>query len=309
LRLKDESTPSGSGGRGGHVVNTTDIKASTTKTNGSSSINWHCITAALLDIKSWLTALMFFSVNVSFASLPVFLPTIINAMAFSPLASQALAAPPYLCAFAFVLAVGYWSDRIPNSRGWFLMSVAGMSCCAYFGIAVTGSLAGSREEDLAVGVGVWVRYILLFPAAMGLFASVVLILTWTWNNHETSEGKGAGMVLLNLVGQCGPLLGVRVFDKVDAPGYVKGMAVCSGFMGGVVVLAGMLRWWLRRCNERRWREGSARGRSVEMREVGGEDKEREWGGDGEEAEVEERLIGGEEQDRGGGRREVFRFML
>lgn len=45
-----------------------------------SGVKWREILDALLDVKSWAVALMYFGCNVSFASLPLFLPTIISEM-------------------------------------------------------------------------------------------------------------------------------------------------------------------------------------------------------------------------------------
>ena len=198
------------------------------------------ILKTLSDPKSYMTAFMFFSVNVSFASLPVFLPTIINSMEFSPLASQALAAPPYLCAFAFVLVIGYYSDKIPHSRGIFIVAVALLSSISYALIAIAGAL----EQTIGVAGSITIRYIAIYGAAMGLFSAVTLIITWTLNNQESSTGKGTGMVILNVVGQCGPLVGVHLFPTSQGPHYVQGMAVCAGFMAGVAVLAVALRVYL-----------------------------------------------------------------
>ena len=203
------------------------------------------VLATIRDPKSYLTALMFLSVNVSFSSLPVFLPTIINSMSFSPLASQALAAPPYLCAFAVVLVVGWYSDKIPNSRSLFLMGVALLSALSYAGIA----LAGYLHESIGVAGSITIRYVAVFGAAMGLFSSVTLIITWTLNNQATSTAKGTGLTILNIVGQCGPLIGVHLFPKSAGPFYISGMAVCAGFMAiGVAGLAGVLRLVLQREN-------------------------------------------------------------
>lgn len=44
------------------------------------TINWRDTFLTLLDVKVWLTALMYFSCNVSYSSLPVFLPTILKDM-------------------------------------------------------------------------------------------------------------------------------------------------------------------------------------------------------------------------------------
>lgn len=38
------------------------------------------------------------------------------------------------------------------------------------------------------------------------------------------------MVLLNLIGQCGPLLGTRLYPSNEGPYCVKGQAVCAAFM-------------------------------------------------------------------------------
>ena len=50
--------------------------------------------------------------------------------------------------------------------------------------------------------------------------------------------------MLNYVGQLGPLLGVHLYPDSDQPFYVRGMAVCAGFMAAVAVLAFGLRWIL-----------------------------------------------------------------
>lgn len=50
-----------------------------------------------------------------------------------------------------------------------------------------------------------------------------------------------GIVILNLIGQCGPILGTRVFPEDDGPQYVKGQAICASFMGFNAFLAISLR--------------------------------------------------------------------
>ena len=48
-------------------------------------------------------------------------------------------------------------------------------------------------------------------------------------------------MLLNMVGQCGPLLGTNVFNKSDAPRYTKGMSICAAFIFFTGFLAFALR--------------------------------------------------------------------
>lgn len=78
--------------------------------------------------------------------------------------------------------------------------------------------------------------------------------------------------MLNLFGQLGPLLGTRLYPDSDKPYYVKGMAVCSGFMFLVGVLALVLRRVLAMENEK-WEinDGEAIGKHEEEGLVDGSD--------------------------------------
>lgn len=50
-----------------------------------------------------------------------------------------------------------------------------------------------------------------------------------------------GIIILNLVGQCGPLLGSNIFPASDGPFYVRGQSICAAFMGFNCFLALLLR--------------------------------------------------------------------
>lgn len=59
-----------------------------------------------------------------------------------------------------------------------------------------------------------------------------------------------GMVILNVVGQCGPFLGTNIFPSRDGPRYVRGQAVCAAFMFFTTFLALSLRMLLAWENKR-----------------------------------------------------------
>lgn len=154
-----------------------------------------------------------------------------NRMHYSALASQALSAPPYLVAFFAVLVTAFLSDRSQN-RSYYVIFHALLGGFGYLSIAIGGMLRADSR---------W-RYAGVYPAAAGFFSAITLILTWTINNQNSDSKRGTGVVMLNLLGQFGPLVGTRLYPDSDKPYYVKGMAVCSLFMFLVAVLA----WWLRR---------------------------------------------------------------
>jgi MFS family permease len=205
---------------------------------GKKGLKINEILSTLLDPKSYLTASMFFFTNMAFGSLPVFLPTIIHSMGPSALLSQALSAPPYLLSFFIVLITAYFSDRL-QSRSLFIIFHAILSAVGYALIFI----AGIR------GWGIWVRYLAIFPAAVGFFSVITIIITWTINNQSSSTGQGTGFAMLQLIGQCGPLVGTRLYPDTDAPLYLRGMAVCAGAMVLVALLALILRFYLARKNK------------------------------------------------------------
>jgi MFS family permease len=177
-------------------------------------------------------------------------------MGFSTLHSQALSAPPYLFAFIVVLITAYFSDRT-RTRSPFLIMHALISSLSYLCIAATGYF----HTHLHPSLHTFIRYICVYPAVAGFFSAITIIITWSMDNRVEKEGKGASIAILNIIGQCGPLLGTRLYPQTDGPWYVKGMAVCSFFMLVVAVLAVGLRVLLQR--ENRAQTGSVDGEERE----------------------------------------------
>ena len=195
--------------------------------------------STILDPKTYLTASMFFLTNLAFSSLPVFLPTIIHEMGHSVRVSQALSAPPYLLAFLCVLLTAYLSDK-HASRSPFIIFHALLSALGYVLICISGVYGWSN----------WFRYACVYPAAVGFFSVITIVITWTINNQESESKQGAGFAVLQVIGQCGPLVGTRLYPEEEAPYYVRGMGVCAGAMVVVTFLAMGLRFYLGRKNGR-----------------------------------------------------------
>ena len=147
-------------------------------------------------------------------------------MGNSALKSQALSAPPYLLAFFIVLLSAYLSDRHRN-RSFFILFHALLAASGYAMIALAGHLQANAA---------W-RYAGVFPATTGFFSAITIIITWTLNNQDSASAKGTGIAMLNFIGQLGPLVGVHLYPESEGPFYVKGMAICAGFMAAVGALA------------------------------------------------------------------------
>ncbi|KAK0715650.1 major facilitator superfamily domain-containing protein [Lasiosphaeris hirsuta] len=209
------------------------------KASPSSALKIRDTLAVFADPVAWLTACIFFLTNMAYSSLPVFLPTILTAMGHTPISAQALAAPPYFASFLIVLATAHASD-VMGARSPLLLGHAAASAVGY------AVLASSQWLRLAPGS--WVRYMAVYPAAIGFFNVVVLTIAWSINNQRGEARQGGGFALLQAVGQCGPLVGTRLYPDKEGSYYTRGMTACAAAMLGVVVLAGGLRWYLRRLN-------------------------------------------------------------
>ncbi|CAG8978805.1 hypothetical protein HYALB_00012639, partial [Hymenoscyphus albidus] len=207
------------------------LRSQTSKSSRTRGLNKFEVIHTLTDIKTYITALIFFFTNLAFSSLPVFLPTIIHDMGHSVSISQALSAPPFLFSFAVVLLTSYLSDK-HRTRSPFVLSLALLSATGYTILALSPYLHLSPLT----------RYLALFPASAGFFSVVTLTITWSINNEASESGRGVGFAVLQVIGQCGPLVGVRLYPKAEAPFYVRGMGVCAGSMVVVGFLCGGLRW-------------------------------------------------------------------
>ncbi|CAG7947128.1 unnamed protein product [Penicillium nalgiovense] len=231
-------------------------------------IQWKELAMTLLDVKAWITALMYFSCNVSFSSLPVFLPTILKEMGFTAINAQGLTAPPFFASFLATIVTTWVADRI-QQRG---LMIAGLSLVGGVGYILC-----------ATCTSVGIRYFGVFLAACGIFPSIANILPWVLSesfpflfrvsfckgllltgcvtlhictdNQGSDTRRGGGIVLLNLIGQCGPFLGTNIFPDEQAPRYVKGMAICAAFMFFTTLLALCLRVllvWENRCLDKKY---------------------------------------------------------
>ncbi|KEY70964.1 hypothetical protein S7711_00801 [Stachybotrys chartarum IBT 7711] len=215
------------------------LRNETSSSKPSSGLRGRDILAVLRDPVAYITAAMFFLTNMAYSSLPVFLPKIIIEMGYDRLSSQALSAPPYFLAFVIVLFTAHMSDRL-RTRTVPIVFHALASALGY------GLLALAEPLHLPAVV----RYIAIYPAAIGFFNVVTLVLAWNINNQPSESRQGGGFAMLQIIGQCGPLVGTRLYPDKDAPYYSPGMQACAGAMFGVAILAVALRLYLQYLNRK-----------------------------------------------------------
>ncbi|EFX01484.1 major facilitator superfamily transporter [Grosmannia clavigera kw1407] len=192
-------------------------------------INLGEVLSTFKEPQTLILPLMYFSCNVSFASLPVFLPTILTTMGYSKINAQGLTAPPYFLSFLVCIGSTFLADRL-RQRGLVIVVLSIMGGIGYLLLATVHTVG--------------VRYLGVFLAAAGVFPAISNILPWATNNQSTDTKRGVSVAMLNIIGQCGPILGTRMFPTGDSPYYVKGMSVCAAFMFFNALLSLSLRQYL-----------------------------------------------------------------
>lgn len=222
--------------------------------------------AAFKDPKSFLPAMMYFGYNVSFASLPLFLPTIISEIGtFSAIQSNGLSAPPYLFVFFTIIGITFLSDRL-RMRGPFVL------LCSW--VAAIGFILQASTSNVVP------RYVGTYLAVQ-IFVCVPLTLAWVANIHATESKRAGGNVILATVGQCGPLLGVNLFPASEKPRYKKGLWVSAGMCLFVGCLAMVLTTYLIFENRKLEKQGLIPKKGEERNE----EDNAQYGVQGEEAKV------------------------
>ncbi|KAL0930056.1 major facilitator superfamily transporter [Colletotrichum truncatum] len=192
--------------------------------------------AAFYDYKNYLQAMIIFCLNTAFGSLPAYLPTILQSMGYTSLNAQGFSACPYLSAYVVCVTASFLSDRF-RTRGIFVV----LFCC----VGAAGYVL------LAIVHTTGVRYFATFLVCAGVFPAVALTFTWVTDNQGSASKRGAGLAIFGMVGQCGPILGARLFPKTEQPWYSKGMWICAGILFAAAILATILSLSLRYQNKKR----------------------------------------------------------
>ncbi|KAL9091258.1 MAG: hypothetical protein Q9165_004892 [Trypethelium subeluteriae] len=183
------------------------------------SIEWGSLFKGLLDAKMWFTAEFKLTESITAHVFQL-------QLGFSSINAQGLTAPPYFVSWLITMASAWIADRTMQ-RGYMIIF-----------LSIVG---GIGYVILATCTGVGPRYFGVFLAAAGVFPAITNILPWTANNQGDDTRRGLAFVVLNLVGQCGPLLGTNIYPTNDEPRYIKGQSVCAAFMFFNAILALCLR--------------------------------------------------------------------
>ncbi|ETW81161.1 major facilitator superfamily, partial [Heterobasidion irregulare TC 32-1] len=144
----------------------------------------------LLCLPMFLNGVMLFG-------LANFIPTIVNALGFSPTHSQLLAAPPYACSFVLSVMCSYFADRY-RQRGPMCICVNLIAAAGY------AIFLGTSNKHA--------NYAALFLQIVGVYSTAPCIGTWSSNNvqphYRRATAIGLNFICTNIGGTRFPLCAI-----------------------------------------------------------------------------------------------------
>ncbi|CZR68137.1 related to allantoate permease [Phialocephala subalpina] len=154
------------------------------------SFQMHYIWASLRDWKTWGFMLVYMGTDMPLYAFSLFLPTIIKNIGYTSVHAQLLSVPPYACAAALTIFVGFLADRT-RQRG--LCNISS----SILGIAGFFMLLSTTKPHI--------QYAGTFLAALGIYPCIPNTISWVSNNTEGVYKRG---IVLGLVIGWGHLNGI-----------------------------------------------------------------------------------------------------
>ncbi|CAI6277477.1 unnamed protein product [Periconia digitata] len=190
---------------------------------------WGAVLEAMKDVKVWLYGACFHTMSLPLYTLSLFLPTIINDMGYTAAQSQLLTIPPY--AAATILTVG-WAILAEKykRRALFTLITSSLAIVGYI------ILLANKHPKQKPGIS----YLGTFFAAMGIYPSVALVLSWPAVNVSGQTKRATANAMQISIGNLGAVIGTQLYRPANSPRYVVGHSVALGYLIGNVVVVTLL---------------------------------------------------------------------
>ncbi|KAK6367905.1 hypothetical protein LTS17_010057 [Exophiala oligosperma] len=165
------------------------------------------IIAAFKDWKTWGFGFVLVGAEIALYAFSLFLPTILAGMGYAGTHAQLLSVPPYACAAAVTVFIGWLADRT-RCRGYCNMGTALLGMTGFVLLLATPNPR--------------VQYAGTFLAAMGIYPTIPNTTAWVSNNIEGIYKRG---VVIGIVVGCGNINGIvssNIYVKSQKPRYWTG---------------------------------------------------------------------------------------
>jgi MFS family permease len=163
-------------------------------------------------------------------------------MGYTSAQSQLLTIPPYAVATIFTVFWAILSEKKAR-RGLFIIITSSIAIVGYI------ILLANKNPSKHPGVS----YAGTFFAAVGIYPSVALVLSWPAINVSGQTKRATANALQISIGNLGAVLGTQLYRPITAPRYVLGHGFALGYLCANIVVVGTLWWKLEKENKEKQR--------------------------------------------------------
>lgn len=222
---------------------------------GESKILPQKILQVIFDYKFWMLVGIESATVAGVSALGNFLPDILHSFGWSIVKSQLMTVIVYACAFVSIIFWGRVSDKWGH-RGYVIC----INCCvSIVGLVLLLAITNNSARFFATCL-----------LAMGLFANIVLNLTWSAAINIGYTHRASAAALINCIAQAVAIGLNQAYD--DPPLYRKGNGTALALVSLAAVLSASLvvavRWENKKKREQQHTEEAARMRLFSIDEIG-----------------------------------------
>ncbi|KAH8907947.1 high-affinity nicotinic acid transporter [Coniochaeta sp. PMI_546] len=198
--------------------------------------SWDKCISALKDPKTYMHAVIEFSVDISLFALTTFMPAIIKGMGYTSVHAQLMTVPVYFWAGLSYFICAYASDRV-GMRSAFIIFACLALMVGYI-IMLTTDNIGARLTAV---------YILV----IGLYTTTGMTIVWLNGNFAGHFKRSTAVGFVFSVGNTSGVVVGQVFKAQQAPRYLGGMKITLGLTALALVLTIVQTYGLHYVNKKR----------------------------------------------------------
>jgi MFS family permease len=161
-------------------------------------------------------------------------------MGYTSAQSQLLTIPPYAVATIFTVFWAILSEKY-KKRGLFITATSAFAVIGYI------ILLANENPKAKPGVS----YVGTFFAAVGIYPSVALVLSWPAINVSGQTKRATANAMQISIGNLGAVLGTQLYRPNTAPRYVLGHSFALGYLVMNIVVVNTLWWKLKQENKQK----------------------------------------------------------
>lgn len=176
--------------------------------------DWFQVGLAVKDVKTWVSAIALFGIDLTTFGLTIFLPLIITSLGFTNVRAQLMTVPVYFLTAIVFFICARWSDYL-KLRSPFIIGAC-LSTCVGISIVLGSQVHG-------------VRYFGVYILCMGIYVNAAVNCLWLSGNNGNYFKRATALGINLFLGSGSGLVSGQIFLKSDRPRYIKGLSLCLGF--------------------------------------------------------------------------------